>query len=467
MISRTMAAPTLSDLIENFRAELANGSVLTGDDVAARSCDPFTHQPPGSPALLRPRTTAELASILSQCHDAGQPVVIHGGCTGVAGGTLAGEEELVISIERMNRILDIDPITSTMTVEAGVPIEAVQLAAAEHGLFYPIDLGSKGTATVGGTIATNAGGNRVIRWGMTRQNVLGLEVVLADGTVLNLLNRFLKNNTGYDLKQMFIGSEGTLGVVCKAVLRLVPKPTTQNVALVSLTSYDQVLELLGRARTLQQLSAFEVMWQDYYAMVATDPARRVVDPAAAFYVLLETMGCDETADEAAFSGLLERAFDDGLVADAVIASSGKQIEDIWRVREGSEILVREMGPFVSFDISVDIRRADEFVEAVRTALTETFGTFKSVAFGHLGDSNIHIGVHVGPDTPSRTTEIETCVYGVLLRFGGALTAEHGIGTIKRSFLPQHVTPAAFATMLQLRHALDPDRLINRHVLFEP
>lgn len=462
-----MASATVSDLVEHFRRELDSGSVLTGEDVSARSCDPFTHRPPESLALLRPRTTDELSSILSQCHLARQSVVIHGGCTGVAGGALASKEELVVSLERMNQIIDIDPITSTMTVEAGVPIEAVQMAAAEHGLLYPIDLGSKGTATVGGTIATNAGGNRVIRWGMTRQNVLGLEVVLTDGTVLNLLNRFLKNNTGYDLKQMFIGSEGTLGVVCKAVLRLVPKPITQNVALVSVENYGKVLELLGRARALQQLSAFEVMWQDYYAMVATDPARRVVDPAAAFYVLLETMGYDEAADEAAFSGLLERGFDDGLVADAVIASSGKQIEDIWRVREGSEILVQEMGPFVSFDISVDIQRADEFVRAVRAALGETFGAFKSVAFGHLGDSNIHIGVHVGPDTTTRTTEIETCVYGVLLRFGGALTAEHGIGTLKRSFLPQHISPAALATMQQVRHALDPERLLNRQVLFEP
>lgn len=455
-----------AQLAEQFASQLDNGAVLTGDDVAMRSCDPFTHLPPASPAILRPRTTGEVSSILKRCHAAGQSVVLHGGLTGVAGGAIAGADELVLSLERMNRIIEIDPVGCTMTVEAGVAIEAVQNAAAEHGLFYPIDLGSKGSATVGGTIATNAGGNRVLRWGMTRQNVLGLEVVLADGTVLSLLNRFLKNNTGYDLKQLFIGSEGTMGVVCAAVLRLVPSPTTQQAALVSLGSYEDVLALLGRARAMQQLSAFEVMWQDYYAIVSADPARRLVAPDAPFYVLLEAMGCDEAGDAAAFTALLESAFEAGLIVDAVIASSGKQVEDIWRVREGSEILVREMWPFLSFDISIDTRRADEFVGAVRAALSETFSEVRSVAFGHLGDGNIHIGVHIGPDTLVRAHAIESCVYGMVQAFAGALTAEHGIGTVKRQFLPDHVPPAALETMRKVRAALDPERLMNRNVLFE-
>jgi len=454
-----------SALVAWFARELDGGAVLTGDDVAARSCDPFTQLPPASPALLRPRSTEDMAKIMAKCHAAGQRLVFHGGCTGVAGGAVASECELVVSFERMNRIIDVDPVGSTMTVEAGATIEAVQEAAAAHGLFYPIDLGSKGSATIGGTIATNAGGNRVIRWGMTRQNVLGLEVVLADGTVLDLLNRFLKNNTGYDLKQLFIGSEGTLGAVCKAVLRLVPHPTTQAVALVSLSSYANVLKLLSRARALQQLSAFEVMWQDYFAIVARDPSRRVISPGGAFYVLIEAMGYDEAGDEAAFSRLLKLALVEGLLVDAVVANSGRQAQDIWRVREGSEILVREMGPFVSFDISVDIRHADAFVNAVRDALAGTFGDYRSIAFGHLGDGNIHIGVHVGPDTRARAYEIEHCVYDVLRAFGGALTAEHGIGTLKRDFLPLHVPPAALATMRQVRLALDPGYLMNGNVLF--
>lgn len=459
------ATTAAEDLLAVLKREMDDGGVLTGADVAARSCDPFTHIAPGSPALLRPRSTDEVARILALCHAASQSVVVHGGVTGIAGGAYAGADDLIVSLERMNRIVELDPISGTMTVEAGVPIEVVQTQAEAHGLFYPIDLGSKGSATVGGTIATNAGGNRVIRWGMTRQNLLGLEAVLPDGTVLSLLNRFIKNNTGYDLKQLFIGSEGTLGIVTRAVLKLVPKPTTQQVALVSLDSYGKVLDLLARARRLQQLSAFEVMWQDYYAVVAQDPARRLLDPSGAFYVLIEAMGYDEAVDKPAFARLLEQAFEHGLILEAILASSGKQVEDIWRVREGSEILVREMGPFISFDISVDIRRADEFVATVRAALASAFGEYRSVAFGHLGDSNIHIGVHIGPDTLDHTHAIESCVYRVLQGFGGALTAEHGVGTLKREFLPDHVPPAVLATMKKLRNAIDPSHIVNSKVLF--
>lgn len=457
----------IDELIALFRQEFGEGGVLTGPDLEARNCDPFTHSPPRSPAILRPRTTAEVARIMALCHASGQPVVMHGGRTGVAGGAQAAADELVVSLERMNRIIEVDPVGGTMTVEAGVAIETVQQEAERHGLFYPIDLGSKGSATVGGTIATNAGGNRVLRWGMTRQNVLGLEVVIADGTVLDLQNRFLKNNTGYDLKQLFIGSEGTLGIVCSAVLRIVPRPRTQKVALVSLDAYSKVLDLLRRARAIQQLSAFEVMWQDYCDIVCVDPARRLLDPAAGFFVLIEMMGNDEAADETAFSGLLEEAFSDGLLVDAVLATSNKQAEALWRVREASDILVREMHPFVSFDISVNIGRADAFVAAVRAALARRFDQFRTVAFGHLGDSNIHIGVHIGSDTLARSYEVEVCVYAVVREFGGALTAEHGVGTAKRDFLPNHVTPASLLTMRQVRQALDPFELLNRNVLFLP
>lgn len=453
-------------LLDQLRLITGDRGLLTGEDVSARSCDPFVHVAPGSPAIVRPASTEELSRVLALCHVSGQRVVTHGGCTGVAGGTLAGPAEIIISLERMNRIVEVDPINMTMTVEAGVTVEAVQNIAAEHGLLYPLDLGSKGTATIGGTIATNAGGNRVIRWGMTRQNISGLEAVLADGTIVTQLNRFLKNNTGYDLKQLFIGSEGTLGVVTQAVLKLVPAPITHKVAFVSVPGFTALLDLLVRARQMQQLSAFEAMWHDYYTLVAGhDPTRRPVAPDQPFYVLIEAMGYDEAVDESAFSTFLEDAFEAGLIVDAVFAQSGKQAEDLWRVRESSEILVREMGPFVSFDISVDIRRADEFVRAVRAALVERFGTFRSVAFGHLGDSNLHIGVHIGPDTRERENEIEACVYGTLAKFGGALTAEHGVGIAKRAFLPDHVTPEALTTMRVIRHALDPLGLLNREVLF--
>jgi FAD/FMN-containing dehydrogenase len=455
-----------SPLLDRIMAIVGPRGILTGEDVSARSCDPFRHVPPGSPAIIRPASSEELSQILSLCHDAGQPIVTHGGRTGVAGGAVAGPDDLVMSLERMTKIIEIDPVTQTAVVEAGVTIEAVQNAVAEHGLLYPIDLGSKGSATVGGTIATNAGGNRVLRWGMTRPNILGLEAVLADGTIVNLMNRFLKNNTGYDLKQLFIGSEGTLGIVTRAVLRLVPLPTTQKLAFIAVPDYPSVLKLLTRARSMQQLSAFEVMWRDYYAVIAAhDPHRCPLATDQKYYVLAETMGMDEAADEQAMQGFLEQAFEDGLIADAVTASSLKQVQDLWRIREGSELLVKEMGPFISFDISVDIRRAEEFVGTVYQRLDTQFGFFKAISFGHLGDSNIHIGVHVGPDTIAREAEIDAVVYGEVKQFGGALTAEHGIGTSKRDYLPSHITPQALETMARVRNALDADRILNRKMVF--
>lgn len=400
------------------------------------------------------------------CHAAGQRVVTHGGLTGVVGGACAGPDDLVLSLERMSGIIELDPIGLTMTVEAGASIESVQAAAAAEDLLYPIDLGSKGSATVGGTIATNAGGNRVIRWGMTRQNVSGLEVVLADGTVVSQLNRFLKNNTGYDLKQLFIGSEGTLGVITRAVLRLVPAPSTRSVAFVGVPSFQALLDLLKRARKLQQLAAFEAMWKDYYTLVSEhDPKRKLITASLPYYVIMETLGYDPNGDDTAFQALLAKAYEEGLIVDAIVAQSEQDAAEIWSVREASEVLVQAMGPFVSFDVSVDVRRAEDFVEAVRAALEERFGTFKSVSFGHLGDSNIHIGVHIGPETRAREAEIEACVYSVLARYGGALTAEHGIGTAKRAFLPAHVSPASLTAMRLIKAALDPHAILNPEVLF--
>src|SRR3546814_431321 len=293
----------------------------------------------------------------------------------------------------MARIEEIDPVGQLAVVQAGVTVEGLQNAVAEQGLLYPIDLGAKGSATIGGTIATNAGGNRVLRWGMTRQNLLGLEAVLADGTVVSAMNRLIKNNTGYDLKHLFIGTEGTLGIVTRAVVRLVPAPVSQSVAFVSVPGYEQVLALLTRARRLASLSAFEVMWRDYYALVAESGTnRRPVAPDQPYYVLIESMGYDEEIDARLFGTFLEECYEQGLIADAVTAASGKQVADLWHVREGSEIIVREMSPFVSFDVSVDVRWAEAFVERTREALGQRYSFFRSVAFGHLGDNNIHIGV---------------------------------------------------------------------------
>lgn len=456
----------MSVLATELRSIVGDSGLIAGPEIATRSCDPFRDVPPGASILVRPRSTAEVAQVLTLCHARGQRVVTHGGRTGVVGGAYASHDDMILSLERMRRIEEIDPVGPTVTVEAGLSLQALQDAIATEDLCYPIDLGSKGSATIGGTIATNAGGNRVVRWGMTRQNVLGLEAVLADGTVVSTMNRLLKNNTGYDLKHLFIGSEGTLGVVTRAVLKLVPMPKTQQIAFVALRDFQSVLDLLALARRLPSLSAFEVMWRDYYLLMANSASnRRPLSPEHPYYVLVEAMGYDANIDIRLFESFLDAAHGADLIADAAVATSGKQAADLWRVREGSEIIVREMSPFVSFDISVDVRHAEAFMSSAREALDEAFESVRTVAFGHLGDSNLHLGVHLGSQTLARQLEIERCVYAVVKKFAGALTAEHGIGTFKREFLPDHVAPGALVAMSRVRAALDPDHLLNHDVLF--
>ena len=416
--------------------------------------------------IVRPATTQEVSEVLRLCHRLSQKVVTHGGRTGVAGGAYSGADEIIVSLERMTAITEICPVTQVAEVEAGVPVAALQEAVAAHDLTYPIDLGSKGSATIGGTIATNAGGNRVIRWGMTRANVLGIEAVLADGTIVTAMNRLIKNNTGYDLKHLLIGSEGTIGIVTRAVLRLVPTPTSQCVAFVSVADHGALLALLNRARRLMTLSAFEVMWPDYYDLVTQhDPTRRPVEPGQGAYVLIEAMGYEEAIDRALFEAFLEGAYADGLIVDAVLAASQQQVADLWRVREAAEIIVRTVSPFVSFDVSIDVRYVETFANEANEQLMSRFPALKTVTFGHLGDNNIHIAAHVGPDTLRHEHEIEAIVFGVLKGYGGAITAEHGIGQSKRAFLGEHRTPGEMEMMRRFRAGLDPAGLLNHDVMF--
>lgn len=449
-----------------LRAIVGDRGILTGEDVSSRSCDPFYHRPVGSPLIVRPATTAEVSAVVRLCAQHKQRIVTLGGMTGVSGGAYADSDEIAISLERMTTIESIDPQAGIAVVEAGLPIAALQDAVDAHDLIYPLDLISKGTATVGGTISTNAGGNRVIRWGTTRAQVLGLEAVLPDGTILPAMNRLVKNNTGYDLKQLMIGGEGTLGIVTKAVLRLLPKPTTQSVCLLSTDSYDKVLRLLNQAKRLPTLSAFEVMWQDYYTLVANSGTGRDVLPAdQPFYILVETLGHHPDVDEQLANAFLENAYEEGLIADAVLASSDRQRQELWNVREGAEIIVKELSPFLSSDLSVDIRHAADCVAEVSREIQSSFPGGRVATWGHLGDNNIHICLHGGPDTHKLEWEIEDKVFRILAKYGGSISAEHGIGRMKQEFLHYCKAPEEVAMMRSIKQAIDPDNILNAHVLF--
>jgi FAD/FMN-containing dehydrogenase len=459
----------MNALIEQIHSLLGDQGVLTGADVNSRS---DSWPPLGgcqAMAVVRPASTAEVSEILRLCHAAGQSVVAHGGLTGLVGGAKAGPEDIVLSLERMRRIEAVDTVNRTVVVEAGVPLQAVQEAAEESGLLFPLDLGARGSATIGGNIATNAGGNGVIRYGMTREQVLGVEAVLADGTIISSMNDVIKNNTGYDLKQLFIGSEGTLGVVTRAVLRLRSLPRSRNTAMVALESFDKVTQFLRDmdAALGGTLSAFEVMWNDFYRLIVADGKRHVPPLGSnhAFYVLMESTGGDEVNDRTRFEAALEDAFEAGLVADAVLAQSKQQRDDLWAIRDDVEAMAMKLDPLLAFDVSLRIPLLDEYVHEVRSGLSALWPAARMITFGHLGDGNIHLVLTVGSRDPKDVHRVEKVVYESLGRHGGVISAEHGIGLEKRSYLAQSRSPEEIALMKSLKRALDPKNILNPGKIF--
>ena len=447
-------------------ALLGPGGVLRGDDVAMRSEDPFRPAPAGADAILRPRDTQQVAAILKAAAQHGVTVVTHGGRTGVSGGVQSAPGEVVVSLERMNRIESVDPVSRTVVAEAGVTIEALQQAAEAAGLYYPVDLGARGTATVGGTISTNAGGNRTLRWGMTRDRVLGLEAVLPDGTVVSSMNKLVKNNTGYDLKQLFIGAEGTLGIVTRAVFRVVPKPVTQDVALVAVPDNAAMLKLLNALQLLPSLSAFELMYPDFYGIVTEPEVQpRPLPLGSHGYVLVEAMGYDPQHDHDQFEAVLADMLEQGAASDAVIAQSDAQRAAIWKIRESVEVAVKAIAPLLMFDVSLEVADIDPYVVGLRQTLEATYPGARMIVQGHVGDNNIHLGISVGPDTAAQEHAVDGMVYNALKPFGGSMSAEHGIGTLKNAWLHVSRTPEEMTMMRAIKQTFDPANRLNPRVLF--
>jgi FAD/FMN-containing dehydrogenase len=453
----------MGDVVSALREALGDRAVLEGE--TGGGAPDWLGGARRTPALavLRPASTEEVSTALRICHAHRQPVVPQGGLTGLVHGADTNERTLALSLERMHAIEAVDPVNRTMTVQAGVPLQRVQEAADEHDLLFPLDLGARGSATIGGNIATNAGGNRVIRYGMMRENVLGLEAVLADGTVVSSLHPMLKNNTGYDLKQLFVGSEGTLGVVTRAVLRLRQKPRSENAAFVAVPDFDRVTALLARvdAELGGMLSAFEVLWDDFYRLITTPPAenRPPFATRSAFYVLIEALGGDEAADAERFQTVLARALEDGLVVDAAVATSAADRARLWAMRDDVG-QVRRHAPVQTFDVSLPIPAVPVYVEEVNARLGERFGEVVNFVFGHLGDGNIHLIVGPGDREPETRQAVEAIVYGALAPRGGSVSAEHGIGLEKKPWLAVSRSEAEQAVMRAVKQALDPERILN-------
>ncbi len=452
----------MPELIDELRALLGSGQVLTGEAVAGRSRHAWSAEPLEALALVRPASTDEIARVLALCNAHRQPVVTHGGRTGLSGGERATAADVVLSLERMNRIEEIDTAGRTAVVQAGCTLQALHEAVEAEGLCFPLDLGARGSCTVGGNIATNAGGVTVIRYGMMRAQVLGLEAVLADGTVVSSMNRMLKNNSGYDLKQLFIGTEGTLGVVTRAVLALRERPTSVCTALLAVDDASKLAPLLRHVdqRLGGQLSSFEAMWGDYYrAVTAAGGHAAPLDRDHAFYVLIEAQGADEEADAACFEAAVTAAWEAELVVDAVLPKSRAERDHLWAIREDFGP-IRHDRPLFTYDVSLPLARMPAYVDEVAAGVRALWPEGRFYAFGHLGDGNLHFVVCPRVEAGDVHAQVDECVYGPLARLGGAVSAEHGIGIEKRDWLHASRNPAEIGLMRLLKRSLDPNGILN-------
>ena len=414
-------------------------------------------------AYVRPASVEQISATLRICNDHRIPVVVQGGMTGLAGGANPTENSVVLSLDRLAGIEEIDTAAGTMTLKAGTVLEVAQRAAEEAGFLLPIDLGSRGSCQIGGNIATNAGGIRVIRHGVTRDNILGLEAVLADGTVISSLNRLRKNNTGYDLKHLFVGSEGTLGVITRAVIRLQPLPVGKATALVALPTYENAVQLLARAQAgLVGLTAFEIMWDSYFSFSSTGEGLQLFDHSHPFAVIVEQSG---TPDNEALEAFLGAMFEKGLIEDALIAQSEKESRQFWAVREGAAY--DRLPDLINFDVSIPVGQLGDFAQACEQALRAKYPEAHIAFFGHMGDSNLHIAVSVGASDEATLHAFDEITYGVVRDFAGSISAEHGIGVLKRDFLHYSRSPEELALMRAIKKTLDPNGILNPGKVLTP
>ena len=452
-------------LIDALVETLGADRILLNDDVTSRSAGIWRTDSLQASVLVRPRSTEEVSQTMALCHAHDQTVVAHGGLTGLVESALTKPSDVVISLERMQEIEAINSLERTVVVQSGVVLQTLQETVAEHGLMFPLDLGARGSCTVGGNISTNAGGNRVIRYGMTRDMVLGLEVVLADGTVVNSMNQMIKNNAGYDLKHMFIGSEGTLGIVTRAVLRCRSLVDTQPTVLVGVESFNNLALFLQHMDTglRGNLSAFEVMWNNYYTLVTTPPAQNQAPLASGYpyYVLVEAIGAEDSLMEQVLADALEAE----LIADAVLAMSESQRQQIWALRDDVEQAFQYAPVFV-FDVSLRIPFMEDYVKEVDEALSKAFDEVRNFTLGHMGDGNLHFVVSVGDGSDEARRMVERCVYEPLASIGGSVSAEHGVGLEKKPYLNICRSPEEIELMRCVKRALDPKGLLNPGKIFD-
>ncbi len=458
----------LAALAEVLAGRLGPAAVVTGADASGRLVGWARPVRLGTSLLVRPATTEEVVATIVACREADVGVVPLGGGTGLVGGAVGGPDVVALSLERLDRVLEVDADDRVLIAEAGVTLETAQRSAAAEGLDLGLDLGARSTAQLGGLVATNAGGNGVIRHGMTRHRVLGLEVVLADGTVLPGLRRIVKDNTGYDLAGLFCGSEGTLGVVTGVALRCSPAPAGRVTALVAVPGFDEAVALLRslQSRTAGAVSAFEVMWRSFYELVAVRSGhhRPPLPPDHPLYVLTEVEVGDPTGATEWFAGLIAALATDGTVTDAIVAHTAGDRAALWAIRDDIPALVDALGGRLAYDVSLPIAAMPGYLERLGDALAQRHPGSRLVVFGHLGDGNLHVTIGGPPEDAA--TDVDRLVYEPLTALGGSVSAEHGIGRHKRPHLGRSRSPEEIATMRAIKAALDPTGILNPGAILE-
>ncbi len=469
-----MTAPVPDSVIHALKALLGEGGWSQDPDRLAPKLIEWRGRWPGhTPLLVLPRNTDQVAQIVRICSEAGVAITPQGGNTGLVGGQIP-QGEILLSLEKMRAVREVETFDDVIVAEAGVTLSAVHEAAHAAGRHFPLSLASEGTATIGGLVSTNAGGTAVLRYGPMRDLVLGLEAVLPDGRIWNGLKRLRKDNTGYDLKQLLIGAEGTLGIVTAASLKLFPILPSRATAMVGLSSPHAAIALLALAKeqTGGAVEAFELMGRLGVSLALKNipGLREPLSQVHAWYVLIETASGEPGSAEAALERLLTLALDQGLIADAVLAQDQTQAKALWAIRENQSAAQRPEGVAWKHDVSVPVSQVAAFIEEANAAVTAMVPACRIVAFGHVGDGNVHYDVIVpeGGDGEAhgalRDQGAQT-VHDIVARRGGSISAEHGLGTMKSVEALRYKSALEVETLRAIRQALDPKRILNPRVLF--
>jgi FAD/FMN-containing dehydrogenase len=462
----------MNTLLDSLRAAVGPAHVLADGDLSAWELDWRKRYRGKALAVVRPGTTEEVAEVVRACARHGAAIVPQGGNTGLVGGSVpdASGTQVLLSLQRMNRVREIDAANLTMTVDAGCVLQSVQEAAATEGLLFPLSLAAEGSCTIGGNLATNAGGTQVLRYGNARELCLGLEVVTAEGAVWDGLSGLRKDNTGYDLRDLYIGSEGTLGIITAATLKLYPRPAARVTALAAVATLDDAVQLLqlAQARLGAGLTGFEVMGAFALELVARHfPQIRQPLAASPWMVLLEQSDTESEAHaRGLFEAMLETALEQGTITDAAVAESIDQSRSLWHLRESIPLAQAEEGLNIKHDISVPVSRIPTFVAHTDAALAHAFPGARLVNFGHLGDGNLHYNVQAPAGTVvadflrAHEAAVNELVYDAVAAHGGSISAEHGIGALKLDELTRRKPAVALDLMRAVKRALDPENRLN-------